>query len=78
VPPRSGAQSKRLYAQRHRIAIRCLDCWEIMCPACARRHFAPMIKAQRAMDRVLQKLAVGAMKKLDKSAAGLMCAAVSS
>jgi hypothetical protein len=47
-----------------------------MCPACARKHFAPMIKAQRSMDEVLQKLATDAMKKLDKTAAGLMCAAV--
>jgi len=76
VPPRSGAQSRRLYLQRHRIAIRCLDCWEIFCPACARKHFAPMIRAQRAMDAVLQKIATDAMKMVERRTVGLMCAAV--
>ncbi len=47
-----------------------------MCPACARKHFAPMVSAQRAMDKALQKIATTAMNKIDRLAVGLMCAAV--
>jgi len=47
-----------------RIAIRCLDCHSTFCPKCARRHFAPIMRAQRTVDRVLEQLAGRALRAI--------------
>jgi hypothetical protein len=56
--------SVRRSRERARIAIRCLDCRRTFCPSCARRHFAPIMRAQRAVDRVLEKLAGRALRAI--------------
>ncbi len=43
--------------QRARMAIRCLWCLHVFCPRCAKKHFAPITRAQRAVDAKLAKIA---------------------
>jgi hypothetical protein len=59
---RQWAQYRRRWAAR--IAIRCLDCRGTFCPRCARRHFAPIMRAQRTVDRVLEQLAGRALRAI--------------
>jgi len=47
--------------QRAKMAIRCLWCFGVYCPRCAKRHFAPIAKAQHAVDAKLAKIAALAL-----------------
>ena len=49
---------------REKLSIRCVDCLATFCRACARKHFAPIQRAERALDKTLERLAVAAMKKV--------------
>lgn len=43
--------------QRGKIAIRCVWCLGTFCPRCAKKHFAPITRAQHAVDAKLAKIA---------------------
>lgn len=58
-------QAARWRREEKRLAIRCLYCLLVFCPACARKHFAPMLRTQRRIDRVLETLASAAMKPIE-------------
>jgi hypothetical protein len=50
-----------LRKEKAKIAIRCLWCFHTFCPRCARKHFAPIRKAQIAVDTRLAKAASTAL-----------------
>ncbi len=64
LPVEVGARRKALAAsrdahrrQRGKLAIRCVWCLGTFCPRCAKKHFAPITRAQRAVDAKLAKIA---------------------
>ncbi len=54
---------QRVSRVRSHEAIRCLDCRGVFCPTCARKHFAPIRRAQLAVDRQLARMAVKLLKQ---------------
>jgi hypothetical protein len=46
-----------------KVAIRCLDCFKLYCPRCAKKHFVPVFQAHanvvRAIDRALVRAVQG-------------------
>lgn len=63
----SYAKYRRVVSRnRSRIVIRCLDCFGTFCPACARKHFAPMMQAMTAIERKVQRLMVDATVKISR------------
>jgi hypothetical protein len=55
-------QVRQARASEARLAIRCTYCLQVFCLKCVKRHFAPIQRAQRAVDR---KLAEAASLALD-------------
>lgn len=47
------ADAKRARARERKLAVRCLDCYRVFCPGCARKHFAPVRRAELVMARAL-------------------------
>jgi hypothetical protein len=63
-----AAAYKRIRQRRRdsaRLAIRCAYCLRLYCPTCARKHFAPIARAQHAIDRELARVAVHALADLE-------------
>lgn len=54
----------RIRAEERKIVIRCAWCLQVFCARCAKLHFAPIAKAQRAVDLKLAKAAARAMDTL--------------
>jgi len=55
---------RRLEGDRRKLAIRCLDCLNLFCQSCARRHFVVLNKTYRAVDAALATVAIRAIRKL--------------
>jgi hypothetical protein len=55
---------RRRMRMRSQLAIRCLYCNVILCRSCARKHFAPVQRAQRAVDKRLEKAALRLLARL--------------
>ena len=51
-----------LRKERGKLAIRCLWCLHTFCPKCAVKHFAPIERTQRAVDKILERMATGVLK----------------
>jgi hypothetical protein len=59
-------------ARQRNEAIRCLFCRQVFCPKCAKKHFAPVFRAQRTIEKVLARAATAVLDKvLAKAAAQL-------
>ncbi|HXB28101.1 MAG TPA: hypothetical protein VNV25_25450 [Gemmatimonadaceae bacterium] len=55
------SRSNRMRTEERKVAIRCAWCLQLLCPKCARLHFAPIMKAQIAVDKRLAKAAALAL-----------------
>lgn len=66
--PRGGWKERR--REHTRLAIRCLYCDGIYCRPCARKHFAPIALAQRAVDKRLAKVATQLLAHLGRLCTG--------
>lgn len=54
----------RFVAGKRRLAIRCLDCLHVFCPACARKHFVPVWRGHDRVLRVIDDVIKKAVKGL--------------
>jgi len=68
--------SRQRTSQRSKVAIRCLHCRTVLCPACAKKHFVHLEKTYRAVDHAVALVAHAAIREIEKkikASGGALC-----
>jgi hypothetical protein len=60
--------AKHWRATGSKVAIRCLDCRHAFCPRCAKKHFAPVMRAHDKIMDTIVRVAVKVMRRKCKEA----------